>query len=136
MWCIRVAASASCLFGLLDAFGDGFEVQCLGELHDGFDEAVAFVGADDVVDEAFVDLEDVDGEFGERGERRVAGSEVVDRDADPGPAEFVEGRDDAAGFAGEDGFGDLERERGRVEFGTGECVGDVCGEGGVHELEA
>ena len=56
------------LFGLFDAFGDGFEVECLCELHDGGDEPSPFVVAGDVVDESFVNFEDVDREFGERGE--------------------------------------------------------------------
>ena len=124
------------LFGVFDAFGDGFEFEGLGELEDGFDDPFAFVVAGEVVDEAFVDFEDVDGEFREGGEGGVAGAEVVDRDADPGAAEVVEGVDDAAGFTGEDGFGDFEDEAVGVEVGAGERVGDVFGEVGVGELQA
>ena len=136
MWVQPSSASASRLLGVLDAFGDGFEVERFGELHDRVDEPVALVVADDVVDEPLVDLEDVDRELGERGERRVAGAEVVDGDPHAGAAEFVEGGDDAAGLAGEDRLGDLEGERGRVELGACERVGDMFGEAGVRELQS
>ena len=62
---LDVCASEFCesvaLFGLLDSFGDGFEVKRLCELQYRVDEASAFVVAEEVVDESFVNLEDVDG---------------------------------------------------------------------------
>ena len=121
---------------MFDAFGDGLELQRVGELHDGAHETAALVVAGDVVDELLVDLQDVDRELGEGGERRVTGAEVVDRDAHAGAAERVERRDDATGLAGEHRLGDLEGERGRVEPGLVERVGDVFAEARVGELES
>ncbi len=68
----------------------------MGELHDGVDETATLGVVDEVVDESLVDLEDVDRELGQRGERRVAGAEVVDGDPDPDAAQFVECGDDAS----------------------------------------
>ena len=65
-----------------DAFGEGSEAEVPAELDEDADQRVGFGGAVDRVGERAVDLDRVDRELLERGERGVAGAEVVDRDVD------------------------------------------------------
>ena len=65
------------LGGALDALGDGHQPERVRDLHDGPDEQRARPG-EDVAHERAVDLQQVDRELLEVGERRVAGAEVVD----------------------------------------------------------
>jgi len=68
------------LFGL-HAFRDRCELELLRQRHHGADErGVGAIGAD-IAHERLVDLELVDREAVQIGERRVAGAEVVHRDA-------------------------------------------------------
>ena len=51
------------LFLCLDAFGDGPQVEVVGELDDGVNQSGGFVAFGDWVDERAVDLDLVDGEL-------------------------------------------------------------------------
>src|ERR1051326_2739023 len=86
-----VAAKEHGLFFHLDAFRDDFEAEGVGHGDDGGDDGGAVRVGVDVADEGLVDLERVDREALEVGERRVAGAEVVERDAD---AELLQLRED------------------------------------------
>ena len=67
----------------LDALGHHHgDVERVGHLHDGPGQPVALGGAVELGHEGLVDLDDVDGEALEVGQRAVAGAEVVDGDAD------------------------------------------------------
>src|SRR4029079_15632405 len=71
-----------CLLHRLDALGDDLEVQAVPEAHDGaHDRGVARVSRD-VAHEALFDFQPVDREVLDVGERRIAGAEVVNGDAD------------------------------------------------------
>ncbi len=106
------------LFRGLDAFGDGGQVQDLTEPDDRFGDRGALRSAVEFRGEAEVDLEDVDRQAGQVLQRGVAGAEVVERDADAVRTEAAQ-RGDAAGFADDRRFGDLQDEVARVDAGTG-----------------
>ena len=94
----------------LDALGDDLEAEVVAERDDrAHDRGVVGVAVH-VEHERAVDLELRDREPGEVGERRVAGAEVVDRDAD---AERLEPADDVRrprGIRDDRALGDLDRQ--------------------------
>src|ERR1700722_4531870 len=63
---------------VLDAFGDGLEVEGLGEADDGPDQVLVSGVGDQVAYELDVNLEVCDGESLEVGEAAEAGAEVVE----------------------------------------------------------
>lgn len=78
------------LIGILDALGDGREAEALTQLDDRPRQRPAVltrVGAA-APDERAIDLQDVDGKTLQIAERGLAGSEVIDREAD---AECLQG---------------------------------------------
>ena len=75
----------------LDTFGDDGEVQRLGEADDRAHDRLALGVPAETVDERAVDLQRVDREPLEVGERRVAGAEVVDDEVHAELADRVEG---------------------------------------------
>ena len=95
---------------LLDALGQRDQTQGAAELDQGVDEGGGIGRTAHLRHERAVDLEHVDGELAEVGERRVAGAEVVDGDLH---AEILETRqpvDGGVGVLHEHGFGDLDHE--------------------------
>ena len=88
----RVAVGALQVLELgqvLDALAEGLEVERLAQVDEGLDERGRLLGGGDALDEGAVDLERVDRELTQVGERAVAGAEVVDGDPD---AERLESR--------------------------------------------
>ena len=71
------------LIGVLDALGDHVHAQARPEVDDRADDRRLAAVADDLRDEGAVDLQHVHREPGQVPERRVAGAEVVDGEADP-----------------------------------------------------
>jgi len=78
------------LLARLDALGDDVELERPGEGDDRLGDRRVVRGGRDLADEGAVDLERVGGEEPERAERRVAGAEVVDRDADAEALQLAE----------------------------------------------
>ena len=66
---------------VLDALGDRAQAEAAAELDERLDQRVALVRARRRGDERAVDLQRVDRQLLQVGERGVAGAEVVDRDA-------------------------------------------------------
>src|SRR3954471_10106250 len=66
---------------VLHPFRHHLHVQALRQREDGVDDLQRLLGLADALDEAAVDLQGVDGELVQVGERRVAGAEVVEVDA-------------------------------------------------------
>src|SRR6478752_5872297 len=64
------------LSGGLDAFGDHFEIEGVGEGDDGGDDRHLLRIFGHIVDERAIDLEGVEGQAAEVAERGVAGAEV------------------------------------------------------------
>ena len=70
--------------------------------------AASVVVARDVANEAAVDLELVDGEPLEQAERRVAGTEVIERNADPGGGQAAQDSQRALGVEHDGVLGDFD----------------------------
>ena len=68
------------------------------------------VGRRDVADERLVDLDLVEREAAQIAQRRIAGAEIVHRDADAEVAQRVQGRERRAAVGEQHRFGDLEFE--------------------------
>src|SRR5436305_4029194 len=70
------------LLGALDAFGDDVEAERRGEPQDRVDERRISRPGADPVDERLRDLQLVEREIAQVAEGRVAGAEIVERQAD------------------------------------------------------
>ena len=110
---------------LLDALGEGLDRERLAELHEGVDQRLALLVALSTRDERAVDLQRVDREALQVGERGVAGAEVVDRDAHAELLDRGQPRGGLLGVAHQRGLGDLDRQRVGVEAALAERVFDV-----------
>ena len=120
----------------LDALGDRRRLQAVGELDDAAGERLGSDVVGDLVDEALVDLDDLDREAPEIAQRRVAGSEVVDREGDPEALELAQPAGRGLGLAGHDALGDLERQELRRQVAVLEREADRRDEAGMLELDA
>ena len=85
--------------------------------------------------EGAIQLDGVDGQAVEVGERRVAGAKVVDGDLDPLLAQGVEDLDAALHVQHQHGFGQLQRQQARLDIGLPELLRHLPRQGGG-ELEA
>jgi hypothetical protein len=81
----------------------------MGQLHDHPDQRGVF-WIPHPGDEAPVDLDGVDRQAVEVGQRRVPGPKIIDGDFDPEPANFVELPGHNREVVEEHGLGDLDRE--------------------------
>ena len=70
------------LGGLFDPFRRGFDAQRLRELRDRANDRRRAVPSQQILDEAAVDLELVERKALKIAELRIAGTEIVERDAD------------------------------------------------------
>src|SRR5579872_3984389 len=123
-----------CLLALLDALGDDLQVQALAEIDDPAHElTLARVGLDPV-DERSVDLEDVDRVGLQAGERRVAGSEIVDGHAHADVLQLLELVDDLVAVVRQQALGHLEHERAGRQSGVAKHGGHAAGEGWIVQL--
>jgi hypothetical protein len=92
----------------LHALGNHLEAQLVGHGDDGLGEGpVAPVGGQ-VLDEALVDLDDVDVELLQVGQGRIAGAEIVDGDLDAGGAEVAQALGHLGPLVEQQAFGDLD----------------------------
>ena len=88
----------------------------------------------DVGDEGAVDLELVDRQVAQVGERAVAGAVVVDRDPQPERAQRLEDLAGALRVDHDHALGDLELERAGRDVVLGEQPGDPLGERLVEQV--
>ena len=95
---------------------------------DGAGDRQAFVAAIAFDDEGAVDLEDVDGETLQVGERRITGAEVVDRNIDAHRLQFIEHCQRPLDVAHQHAFGDFQFEVFRRQAGFLQHRHDQCGE--------
>lgn len=96
---------------LFDTFGDDLGLEVVGEGDDHADDIELIVAAGEAGDEGAVDLEVVNLELAQVLEAGVAGTEVVQGDADALDAEAAEVEGGAGGVLGDGGFGDLKTSR-------------------------
>ena len=74
----------------LDAFSDDAQAKRTREVDDRVDDRGAFALAAHAVDEAAIDLQRIEREFADIVEARIAGAEIVERDAEAHLPQFVE----------------------------------------------
>ena len=108
--------------------------EAVGEGDDRVHDEAAVGVAVEVGDEHPVDLHDVDREPLEIAERRVAGSEVVEREHHAELLELVERDERPFAVSEEHALGHLERDHVRIGVRVGEHRRDRRGEVGRHEL--
>src|SRR5690606_27304481 len=97
-------------FGL-DALGNHRHAQVVGNADDGLGEVRVFLVVGQVADEGAVDLQLVELEALEVGERGVAGAKVVDGQLDAQRVNRVERGRDVGQLGHEGALGDLEFEQ-------------------------
>jgi hypothetical protein len=90
----------------------------------------------DAVDERAVDLERVDGEVAQVGERREAGTEVVEREVRAERLDLVQARDGRLEVLHELGLCDLEDQAAGRDAGVPRALEDVLGQPGREQLGA
>ena len=99
----------------LHALGHDLEAEPAGEPDDAGDDGHVVAVGVELGRERAVDLHRVDGEAPEVAERRVAGPEVVDREADAELADRVERLDRGVELVEDRVLGDLDAEAARVD---------------------
>ena len=102
--------SSDQLRGFLDALGGRLHAERMGEFGDRADDRAGAVAGQQVLDEAAVDLDLVEREALQIAQRRIAGAEIVERDADAERAQRVEQLQGRVAAFEEDRFGDLDLE--------------------------
>src|SRR4051794_10644841 len=118
----------------LDALGDRAEAEAVGDVDDRRDDrGVVLLGAEPV-DERAVDLDRVDRDALQARERRVAGAEVVEQDANAARPDRLEGRTRQRGVLEQHALGDLEAQRARLEAAPLEAVSTLRRKSGRAKL--
>src|SRR5262245_40295612 len=119
----------------LDALGDDLEVERAAERDDRAREVLAALDAPEALHERAVDLQDVDREPVQVGERRVAGAEVVDRDAHAELLELLQRRQHRLAVVHQHALGQLDHEAARVDARDAEGLLHVGADVGLRELD-
>src|SRR6185437_14986627 len=119
----------------LDALGADRNVERVAEAGDGVDDLGRALALDDGGDEALVDLDPVERQAVDLGEARVAGTEIVERDADTDVLEALDDGEDLLAVLEQRAFGDLDLEPVGGEAGGGEQLQNLLGERGIAELD-
>jgi len=98
-------------FQLFDGFyalADHLQVQGVGHDDDGLDDLAVFLAAWHILQEGSVDLQDVQRQAFEVGQRRVTGTEVIDRQGHALGAHALEQADSALDVPHQCVFGDFQ----------------------------
>jgi hypothetical protein len=98
-----------------DAFGNDAQAQASGHRDHGLRDQRGIRVHDDVLEKRAIDLERVEREALEMAQAAVAGSEVVDRQANAHRLEFGQRRGDALRMLHEHAFGHLHFDQARVD---------------------
>jgi len=119
----------------LDALGGGFDAEARAERRDRLDDHGRVAVTVDVLDEGTVDLDLVERERAQVAERRIAGAEVVHRDAHAERAQLVQHGDDHLVVLQQHRLGDLELEAVRRHPRGGERLSHHGDQPAVAELD-
>ena len=65
-----------------NAFGGDAQAQIFGECDDGLDQRTRFLALAHALDEGAIDLQNVERQFAQMAQARIAGAEIVERDVD------------------------------------------------------
>ena len=98
------------LFLGLHPFRNHLHIELVRHHDDGLAQCHVVGTGRQVADEGLVDLEVVDVEFLEVGQRRVAGTEIIDRNLDTGVAELQQSVSDQGAGIQQQPFGDFNRD--------------------------
>ena len=112
------------LFGF-DPFGNDLQVQGSAQLYERLNDGPGLGRHDQARDEGLVDLQHVDRELLEVGERREPGPEIVDRQSRPGLPEPQQAGDRVVRTAHQRGLRQLEYEPRRIEVTRRQGMLDV-----------
>ena len=118
----------------LDALGDGVHPERVGEGDDCIDNRTGFRILGDLAQERAVDLERLHRQQPQPRQRRPAGAEVVDREAQAAVVELAQDRADPLGLAQRGRLGQLHRQPRRVDLELLEPRGQLAGEVGAVQL--
>ena len=94
----------------LDAFDDGGDAEAARQPHHGADDGLAVLAHQHVADERAVDLDLVEREVPQIGQRRIAGAEIVHRNPHADLAKLMQERERVGLVLQQHGLGDLEVE--------------------------
>src|ERR1019366_8059463 len=110
-----------------NALGNHALLQVLAHINYGTNDGRVVRIARDLLDEGFVNLQDVDGKLPEIAEARIAGAEVIHGKVDPHRLEFLKYSNRRFGILHKDTFGEL-----KVEIA---CFETCFSEGGANPRE-
>ncbi len=116
------------------AFGHDLQVEALGQRQDGADDGRIVGVGEHIAHEALVDLDQVEGQALEVAQRRVPGTEIVQREPYADPLELRHAADRVFHVAQQQAFGELELEPLRIGPGGRERSQHLRHEIGLAEL--
>ena len=119
---------------MLDPLGNRDDPERVGEAKDRLDEARVGLLPRERIDERLRDLQKLDRELREAAQRRVARTEVVDRERDTEVAETLHRLHPVVLVPHDAALGDLDRELPRIEPGAREGDREILDEPLVREL--
>jgi hypothetical protein len=112
----------------LDALGDHLQPEAPGQGQDGPGDGNILRVAGQILDEATVDLQGIDGQALQVAERGIAGAEVIDRHPDAELAEFAEGLHRRGQVLDQQAFGDLHLQEARLQSDPCQDLADPPGQ--------
>mmetsp|Transcript_20721 Transcript_20721/g.38883 ORF Transcript_20721/g.38883 Transcript_20721/m.38883 type:complete len:265 (-) Transcript_20721:52-846(-) len=118
----------------LDPLGQGLQAQRLGHADDGIDDGAVLGVLGQVAHEGLVDLELADAELLQMAERRIAGAEVIDGQADAARVQLVHHGDRNRRVVHRGAFGQLQLQALRRHAGVTQHTADQLGQVIVAEL--
>ncbi|RMS43781.1 hypothetical protein ALP65_04634 [Pseudomonas aeruginosa] len=118
----------------LHALGDDFQMELLGHRDDRLGDFHVPLRGGDVHDERAIHLQRVQRQAPQVGERRIAGAEVVDRQADAQLAEAFEQRDGLVDVVHQRVLGHLQFEEARRQPGLLQRMTDFVDQAGPAEI--
>ena len=116
------------ILGGLDALGGDDHAEALGELDDRLDDRDILRPRAGFADEAAVDLQFVEHRLVQIADRRIAGAEIVERDADAERAQALQHVERRAVVAEEHALGDFELDPVARQLVAGERLADDVGQ--------
>ncbi len=119
----------------LDAFGQHFHAERMAERDDRLDDGAGMAGGAQRADEGAVDLDLAEREFLQVAQARIAGAEIVERDAHPERAQRFEPLQGLLRVVDQNPFGHFEDDARRRDAALGDDGGDQIDQLAVADLD-
>ena len=119
----------------LDAFGQHFHAERMAERDDRLDDGAGMAGSAQRADEGAVDLDLAEREFLQIAQARIAGAEIVERNAHPERAQRFEPLQGLLRVFDENAFGHFEDDARRRNAAFGDDGGDQIDQFAVADLD-